>query len=177
MRQLLVVASTLVAVGVLAFAGTAGAASSPVSVAVDRTAISIALGHKFVLRSTIANHGPTAAENLIAHLNVLSLRRGVYIDPEDWSSNRTRYLPPIPAGGSLTLTWKLQAVNAGSIGVYLAVLPQSGAARPPTTGPTVRVSIAQRQSLNSGGILPLVLGIPVLLLVLTVAIRRTRRKP
>ena len=75
---------------------------------------------------------------LIAHLNVLSLRSGVYIDPEDWSSNRTRYLPPIPAGGSLTLTWRLQAVNAGSIGVYVAVLPQSVAAKPPTTSPTTR---------------------------------------
>ena len=175
MRQLLVVASTLVTATALALVGTANAASGPLSVTADRTAISTALGHKFVFRSTIANHGRTAAENLIAHLNVLSLRSGVYIDPEDWSSNRTRYLPSIPAGGSLTLAWRLQTVNAGSIGVYVAVLPQSGAAKPPTTGPTIRVSIAQRQTLNSGGILPLVLGIPALLIVLSLAIRERRR--
>lgn len=175
MSRRLLLASTLVAAAALALAVAAAAGSGQVSVAVDRTAISTALGHKFVFRSTIANHGPTAAEHLVAHLNVLSLRRGVYIDPEDWSTNRTRYLPPISAGGSLTLTWRLQAVNAGTIGIYVAVLPQSGTARPPATGPTIRVSIAQRQTLNSGGILPLVLGIPALLVILSLAIRVRRR--
>lgn len=173
-RRRLLFASALATAAALALAGTAAADSGQVSVAVDRTAISTALGHKFVFRSTITNHSPATAERLIAHLNVLSLRNGVYIDPEDWSSRRTRYLPPIPAGGSVTLTWALQAVNAGSIGIYLAVLPQSGAPRPPTTGPTIRVSIAQRRTLNSGGILPLVLGIPALLVVLSISIRRTR---
>jgi hypothetical protein len=169
------VASTLVAAAALALAVSAAAGSGQVSVAVDRTAISIGLGHKFVFRSAISNRGATTAENLIAHLNVLSLESGVYIDPEDWSTHRTRYLPPIPAGGSLTLTWRLQAVNAGSIGIYVAVLPQSGASRPPATGPIIRVSIPQRQTLNSGGILPLVLGIPALLFILSLAIRVRRR--
>ena len=45
---------------------------------------------------------------------------GVYVDPEDWSSHRTRYLAPISAGGSVTLAWKMQAVNSGSFGVYVA---------------------------------------------------------
>src|SRR3989442_1008876 len=133
------------------------------------------LGHKFFLRSTISNKGDTPASNLVAHLNILSLRPGVYVDPEDWSSHRTRYLGPIPAGGSLTLTWKLQAVNSGSLGVYIAVLPASGAPRAPTTGPTVHVSIARRQTLNSGGILPLALGIPSLLGALTLGLRFRRR--
>ena len=65
----------------------------------------------------------------------------------------------------------LQAVNAGSI----VRRRPNVAAKPPTTGPTIRVSIAQRQTLNSGGILPLVLGIPALLIVLSLAIRERRR--
>ena len=112
---------------------------------------------------------------LIVHLNVLSLRKFGYIDPEDWSSHRTRYLAPIPVGGSVTLTWKLQAVNAGGIGVYVAALRQGGVAQPPTTGPTVHVSIAQRTTLNSGAILPLALGISALLAALTFTIRTRRR--
>jgi hypothetical protein len=159
----------------LALACAAEAGSNVVSVNVDRTAISTALGHKFVFRSTIANHGTAPVRGLIAHLNVLSLRNGVYIDPEDWSSHRTRYLAPIPVGGSVTLTWKLQAVNTGSIGVYVAVLRQSGVAQPPITGPTVHVSIAKRTTLNSGGVLPLALGIPALLGALTFTIRTRRR--
>jgi hypothetical protein len=143
------------------------AAPSRVTVTLDRTAISTSLGDKFSFRSVIANHGATPARDLIAHLNVLSLRRGVYIDPEDWSSHRTRYLPPIPAGGSVTIDWRLQAVNSGSIGVYVAVLPQDGRPTSPTTGPTLHVAIAHRQTLNSGGILPLALGIPAILAALS----------
>ncbi len=66
---------------------------------------------------------------------MLSLRDGVYVDPEDWSSRRTRYLATIPTGGSTTITWKMQAVNAGRFGVYVAVLSRTGASRPPTTSP------------------------------------------
>jgi hypothetical protein len=167
-------ASSLVVLTVLVLGGTAAAADG-IAVAVDRTAISTSLGHRFLLRTTISNHGSAQARDLVAHLNVLSLDGSVYVDPEDWSSHRTRYLAPIPAGGSITLTWRLQAVNSGRIGIYVAVLPRSGAPRPPTTGATVRVSIAKRRTLNSGGILPLAVGIPLLLGGLTVGLRLKRR--
>jgi hypothetical protein len=163
------------ALAALTLAGASDARSNALAVNVDRTAISTALGQRFVFRSTIANRSTTPVSGLIAHLNVLSLRSGVYVDPEDWSSHRTRYLAPIPAKGSATLVWKLQAVNAGSFGVYVAVLPQDGAARPPITGPTVRVSIAHRRTLNSGGTLPLVVGIPTVLAALSIGVRARRR--
>src|SRR2546423_6853173 len=77
-----------------------GTASARISVRVDRTEISTELGRKFEFRSTIRNVGRTPSEALVAHLNILSLRPGVYVDPEDWSSQRTRYLGSIPARGS-----------------------------------------------------------------------------
>ena len=43
------------------------------------------------------------------------------------------------------------------------------------TGPTMRLEVAERKTLNSGGILPLVLGIPGLLGVGTLALRWHRR--
>jgi hypothetical protein len=145
-----------------------------VSVQVSQTRIETKLGKKFVFTSTITNRGSNAASGLIAHLNILSLRNGPYVDPEDWSTSRTRYLAPIPAGGSTTITWRMQAVNAGSFGVYVSVLPASGVARPPTSGPTIHLSVASRRTLNSGGILPLALGIPAFLGLLTVGIRLRR---
>ena len=66
------------------------------------------LGGKFAFASTVTNSGATDARGLIAHLNVLSLRNGTYVDPEDWSSNRTRYLDPIAPGDSTTITWRMQ---------------------------------------------------------------------
>ena len=173
-RRRLVVSASALFFG-LAPTEAAASSSNQIAVAVDRTAISTSLGHKFSVRSRIANTGGSAASGLVAHLNVLSLRPDVYLDPEDWSSHRTRYLPAIPAGGSVTITWRMQAVNAGSIAVFIAVLPQSGDRQPPATGPTVHVSIARRKTLNSGGILPLALGIPALLAALSMGLRMQRR--
>lgn len=172
MRRRVLIA--LVAVVVLAGSANAAEGADRVSVTVNQARISTKLGHKFEFRSTITNRGGATASGLIAHLNVLSLRDGTYVDPEDWSSNRTRYLPTIPAGGSHTITWKMQAVNAGTFGVYVAVLPESGEARPPATGPTIHLAVAQRRAINSGGILPLALGIPAFVGLLTLGIRFRR---
>src|SRR5207253_8127681 len=167
MMRALAVAALLLAVAPAARAG--------VTVSVNRTVVATKLGQRFVFHSRIENPGPRPAGGLVAHLNVLSLRPGVYVDPEDWSSHRTRYLAPIPGGGSTTLTWRLNAVNAGRLGVYVAVLPHSGAATP-TTGPVLRVEIADRKTLNSGGILPLALGVPALLALATLGLRLRRAR-
>ncbi|MBA3735710.1 MAG: hypothetical protein H0W90_11040 [Actinobacteria bacterium] len=166
-----VVAPLLALVAALASAGTASSAATNVRVSTQPASVATSIGQKFAVRVTVTNKGSAPTRGLIAHLNVLSLDGSVYVDPEDWSSNRTRYLDPIAAGDFRTLAWKLQAVNSGSIGVYIAVLPRSGEPRLPVTGPTVHVAIARRQTLNSGGILPLVLGIPALLAALGVALR------
>ena len=154
----------------------AAPAQAAISVTNDRTEITTKLGHKFTFRSRIENRGATAAADLVAHLNVVDLTGHTYVDPEDWSSHRTRYLATIAPSGSTTLAWPMNAVNSGTIGAYVAVLPRSGAPVPPTTGPTVRVRIQDRKTLNSGGILPLALGLPALLglLALGVRVRRGR---
>jgi hypothetical protein len=154
----------------------AAPAEAAVSVSNDRVAIETRLGHKFVFHSTIENHGTAPARDLLAHLNVVDLSGHTYVDPEDWSSQRTRYLHPIPPGGSTTLTWPLNAVNAGAVGIYVAVLPRSGAPVPPATGPTIRVRIQDRKTLNSGGILPLAVGIPGALGLLALGVRSLRRR-
>ena len=145
------------------------------SVGVDRSEISTLLGEKFTFRSTITNPGSAPLSGLIAHLNVLSLREGTYVDPEDWSSDRTRYLEPIPPGGSLTTTWQMQAVNDGSFGVFVAVLPETGESVSPTTGPTIRLEVASRRTLNPSGMVPVALGIPAFLGILALAVRIARR--
>jgi hypothetical protein len=173
-RRIVAVVSALSAAVALAasLAGPAGA--SRISVSVNRAQISTHLGDRFTFRSTVVNHGRTAARGLIAHLNIVGLESAVYVDPEDWSSHRTIYLDALPAGESTTITWRLQAVSAGDFDVYVAVLPRRAIARPPTTGPAVRVAVADRRTLNSGGIVPLALGVPALLGLLALAVRFRR---
>lgn len=168
----LAVAATAAALHVLP---AAAADEQDVSVSVDRARITASLGQKFSFRSTITNSGATPVSGLIAHLNVLSLRDGTYVDPEDWSSNRTRYLSTIPPGGSLTTTWEVQAVNDGSFGIYVAALPESGEAVPPATAPTIRLNVTARTTLNPSGMVPIALGIPALLGILALAVRFARR--
>jgi hypothetical protein len=163
-------------IGVLAFASVASAASNDISVTVNRPRIATQLGHKVSFRTTIENHSSTWSGPLIAHLNVLSRRSGVEIDPEDWSTHRTRYLGSIPAGGSRTITYPVHAINTGRIALYVAVLPQVGAAQPPITGPAVQLVVANRDTLNAGGILPLALGIPALLALIAGGMQYARRR-
>jgi hypothetical protein len=167
--------AVVLAVALLAAAPAAAAQGPPIAVSVDRTRITTRLGHSFTFDSTLVNRANVPVPGLIAHLNVLSLRPGVYVDPEDWSSHRTRYLALIPPRGSTTVKWQVKAVNAGSIGMYVAALPANGTAVRPATAPMVRITIADRKSLNSGGIVPLAFGLPMLLAGLLVVLRVRRR--
>lgn len=156
--------------------GAAGAGAVPVTVTAKPTQISTQLGDSFVFKTTITNPTGSETEALIAHLNLLSLRNDVYVDPEDWSPNRTRYIGTIPAGQSRTLTWKLKAVNGGSLAAYVAVLQEASPTLPPATSQAIQIDIATRDTLNAGGILPLALGIPAALALVAGGIRITRRR-
>jgi hypothetical protein len=160
----------------LALAAGAAAAPSPVSVRVDRTQIAAGLGDPFRFRTTISNTTGTETEPLVAHLNILTLRPGVYVDPEDWSSQRTWFLDTIGPGRAVTIDWSLKAVGSGTLAAYVAVLPQSRPSAPPTMSPTVRIAVEERRLVNAGGILPLALGIPAGIGLFAAAIRLSRRR-
>lgn len=146
-----------------------------ITVKTDRARIPVTLGQKFSFRTTITNRGSRPATDLIAHLNVLSLRGDVYVDPEDWSTERTKYLDPIAPGRSTTIAWGGQAVSSGSVGLYVAVLDRSGSPRAPATGSAIRMDVTARTTLNAGGLIPLTLGIPGFLALLSLAISLSRR--
>jgi len=137
------------------------------------------LGDRFTFLSRVANSGAAPTDQLIAHLNVASLTSDVYVDPEDWSSNRTLEVAPLAPRSSSSLAWEMQAVNVGSFAVYVVLLPGGGAVagtEPLVVSPPVHVRVAGRQVLNAGGSLPVVVMVPVLLGLVTVAARyRIRR--
>ncbi|HET8873275.1 MAG TPA: hypothetical protein VFM83_06275 [Gaiellaceae bacterium] len=170
-RLLVICCAAAIAIGL-----APSVARAVVTVSPSRTEVSTSIGRDFSFTTRVDNKASTATQPLVAHLNVLSLRPGVYVDPEDWSSRRTVFIGSIPARGSHTIDWKVKAVNSGDIGIYVAVLPQSGQAERPVTGPTIHVSITQRRTLNSGGIVPLAAGIPAALAALAVGVRLSRKR-
>jgi hypothetical protein len=170
-------ATLAVAVMALSLAAAVGAAApSDVSIDVDRTRVGTELGDKFSFRSKVTNETGAESASLIAHLNVLSLDRGVYVDPEDWSSDRTRYLGTLAPGESTSINWNIHAVNDGRFAAYITVLPQTVTDAPPVTGPVVEFDVKKKTTLNSGGILPLALGIPAGLALLAAGVRYRRRR-
>lgn len=168
MRLLRVCAALVLALlpATAAAAVASSAGSGPADVTFEHLRAATALGDHFTTRSTISNGGRAPTAPLIAHLNVVSLDSGVYVDPEDWSSSRTQKIPPLRPGAATTLSWTLQAVSAGDFDVYVVVLSadaRSPRSAVPTVTVPVHVHVASRQTLNAGGVLPVVLVVPALL--------------
>ena len=160
--------AVLVALAALAAAAPADAA---VTVSVDRSRIATGLGDGFHFASTVTNTGRAPVSGLVAHLNVVSETRDVYVDPEDWSSQRVHHLPALRPGQSVRTTWHGEAVNGGTFALYVVVLPRAG---PLTVSPAVRMRVTEHRTLNAGGVLPLVVGIPLALTLLAVGLRLHR---
>jgi hypothetical protein len=166
-------AAAVVAGALLLWAPAAEAAAAPPAIALDRGSVDIRLGKSFAFTSTLtAGAGRTGP--LVAHLNVVSLDPQTYVDPEDWSTHRTRYLAPVAAGGTRSVRWTVKAVSAGPIAIYVTAVPAEGAA-PIAVGPVLHVQVADRRTLNSGGVVPLALAVPAALAVIAVAARRRAR--
>jgi len=86
-------------------AATPAAAPAAIGLSLSRNHVSNRLGDSFGFHSALTNRGAAPVSGLVAHLNVVSLTRGVYVDPEDWSSRRTQYVPPLAPGGAADLSW------------------------------------------------------------------------
>ncbi|TDO44236.1 hypothetical protein EV643_11647 [Kribbella sp. VKM Ac-2527] len=115
----------------------------------DLTAV---IGQTLTVESVVT--GPA-----IAHLNVVSLD-GVYVDLEDWSQDVTRTVPTEEA----TVDWEFQAVNPGRFAVYVVLIPQNGRL---VAGPPVHVTVSRRETLDTGGALPVAIAVPALLGIAT----------
>jgi len=134
---------------------------------------------RVTVRAQFTNSGTAPTDRLVADLNVASLT-GVYVDLEDWSASRTHELAPLAPGRSTTLSWDVQAVNAGSFDVYVVVLPNgpsTAGTGPLVVSPPLHVTVTGRRTLNAGGALPVVIVMPVLLGLVAAATRIRIRQP
>jgi hypothetical protein len=159
-----------------AAAPTSAAPRDSVELAMSRAQVATRLGDSFEFSSTIRNTGKGTLPELVAHLNVVALTKGVYVDPEDWSSQRTHYLARLRPGQSARISWKVESVNGGDFAIYVVVLPDRSPSRSTlAVSPAVDVHVTERRTLNSGGVLPLALGIPGFLGLLILGLRVRRR--
>jgi hypothetical protein len=170
-------AALALAAGVAGLAGPAAAAPSAVDVSARPARIEAVLGDTVTVTTTIANRRPVRSGPLVAHLDVVSLRNDVYVDPEDWSSERSVDVQPLAPGGSTVLSWPVRTVDAGEFAVYVVLLP-TGPGNPQEVTPSgpVRLAVAGKRTLDAGGTLPVVVGVPVVLALAALAERWRRRR-
>lgn len=157
---------------------SAAALPGMVAVTTDRPRLSTVLGERFTIETELRNTG-AATGPMLAHLNVASITGDVYVDPEDWSSERSQEVSLQP-GERTTLSWDLQAVNSGSFAAYVVVLPYGTTVvgwEDLVVSPLVRLEVAPRSTLTLGGALPVVVAVPVLLGLAAAVVRlRVRRR-
>jgi hypothetical protein len=166
-------AATTITFALAAAPQQAAAQDAGLEITLDQTRVSTSVGRMLTLESRIVNHGSAPSAPMVAHVNVASVDGG-YVDLEDWSAEVTQRVDALPPGQDTTLTWELQAVNAGSFHVYVVLLPNSGPLVP--SGAT-RVDVGEKRNLNAGGVLPVAIAIPLILGIGTAAIRyRIRRR-
>jgi hypothetical protein len=171
-------AALLVAGALAAFAPPPAVAKpDPVDVSLNRARVDTRLGESFSFKSTISNTRATSMEGLVAHLNIVGLSEGIYVDPEDWSDERTKRLPTLGPGQSLDVSWSVKAVTGGEAAIYVVVLPGKDPSSAPeglAVSPALDVQIEERRTINSGGVLWLALGVPALLGFATLVAKRWR---
>ena len=101
------------------------------------------------------------------------------VDPEDWSPQRAQYIDSLGPNQSTTLSWEVNAILDGEFMVYLVAIPHPESAESSSqvvASPGLHLSVAKFASLNPSGILPFVIGVPVVLLIAIFLLFRLRRR-
>jgi hypothetical protein len=166
-------AATVILVFFALPSGVASARDSVTEITLSETQIVTSVGRVVTIESRIVNHNDGPSAPMLAHINVVS-SDGSYVDLEDWSPDVTRKVPALTPGEDTTLSWDLQAVNAGRFHVYVVLVPDSG---PLVASGSTRVEVGQKRELNAGGILPVAIAVPFIVGIGAAAIRnRTRHR-
>lgn len=168
------VCGALVAAALSHAAGASG--GDEITVATRPQRVSAQLGRSFTFETTVANTAGTSSDDLVAHLEILSLEPGVYVDPEDWSSGRTRYLGRLPAGGSRVVRWRIKPIAAGRFAALVTAVPRHAGTSAPAAGMPVRFAVRGQGALDAGPVLALAVAMPLLIAALLVLVWARRRR-
>jgi hypothetical protein len=179
-RMPLVTLVLVITTSLLLMAGpaTADQANPPelplsVTISVNMVDVSLQESEYFDFTTTVTNNGTVATGALVAHLNVASLQKGLYVDPEDWSETRTVFFGPLGPGASESLTWKVHGLFAGDFAVYVVVLSKDSSTVP-VSADEVHVHIEKWTVMQVAGVTPVVVTVPIVVGALYVGQRMRR---
>jgi len=130
--------------------------------------------------TTVINNGASESVPLIVAMNIINLdAQGEIVDPEDWSPQRTQFIELISPGDSITLNWRVNCILDGDYMIYMVVIPEpqgQNATSQPIASSGIHLTVTPFTKLNPGGVLPIAIGAPILILVIIYFVNRRRRK-
>jgi hypothetical protein len=114
--------------------------------------------------STITNEGAQPVEGLVAWISLVEIDPGHEqpVDLEDWSAHKAITGATLKPGQSLRTDWPMRLIKGGDYRVVVSVTVRGG--RRVFTSPTVQFHVRQKPVLQTGRVLPVAVGVPVLLL-------------
>ena len=157
-----------------------GPGSGDLQITIDGDYMQVKTGDRVEFNTIVTNHGAQASPPLIVAMNVINLdASGDVVDPEDWSPQRTQYVESLAPGQSADMHWIINTILEGDYMVYMVLIPEpdgpSNTSHPVSTS-GIHLTVAPFTRLNPGGVLPFVVGIPLLVLAGTIILYRVRRR-
>ena len=159
---------------------TPAASADRLEVSIDREYVTLRAGEPVLYETRVTNNGNQPQPPLILALNIINLdASGDVVDPEDWSPQRTQYLDELPAGGSATQSWRVNAIMEGDYMVYMVAIQAPGGqdqTTHPVASPGIHLTVTPFTRINPGGVLPYAIGGPILVLLGLLFVYRRRRR-
>lgn len=162
----------------------AGEQGGGLKVVLEEDFLQVKTGDELQFQTLIENNSRQDSPPVILALNIIKLSSsGDVVDPEDWSPERTQYVDSIAAGDALRHSWTIEAILKGDYMVYLVAIPEptgEEATSVPVASSGLHLTVGAFQRLNPGGVLPVVIAVPlgvtvILLLLVRVRLRRLGR--
>ena len=157
------------------------AVSEPnLQISIDLEYTSVKASDSIFFNTTVTNNGNGQSMPLIVAMNLINLdAQGEIVDPEDWSPQRTQYIELLSPGASNTLKWRVNAILEGDYMIYIVVIPQpdgQNTTSQPIASSGIHLTVTPFTKLNPGGVLPIAIGAPILILVIIYFVYRNRRR-
>lgn len=150
------------------------------SITINLDSVVVKTGDKVDFTTVVTNNGNSSSPPLIVAMNIINLNaKGDVVDPEDWSPQRTQYTESLRAGESASQEWIINTILDGDYMVYMVLIPtptSQSTTSHPVASPGIHLTVTPFTRINPGGVLPYVIGGPVIVLIGILVLYRMRRK-
>ena len=136
-------------------------------------------GDRIKFNTLVTYTGTEKSPPMVVALNIVNLKDGNPVDPEDWSPERAQYIKPLEPGQSAEHTWIVYTILEGDYMAYVVVFPDPNnpeATSQPVASSGIHLTVHPYTRLNPRGVLPLALGMPGGLMLGMIFLRWRRRR-